>query len=144
MAGDKEVLLPHLATAVLCERVLHEGDGVLSAIRIVDQFSVKDAPADSPPLLVSLLVMVKPRGDEREEHTLHLTMTHPSGDEKPLKLDPVTLNLSGGAGGASFISKIGLPTQEAGLYYVNVLIGEERITRVPFKLLRNEASTEHS
>jgi hypothetical protein len=45
---------PHLVAAVLCEKVLQEADGVLSAIRIVDKviFEVpKGAPSNYVPAI---------------------------------------------------------------------------------------------
>ena len=39
---------PYLAAAVLCEKVLQEKDGVLSAIRLVDRFIIT-ASGTQPP-----------------------------------------------------------------------------------------------
>ena len=41
---------PNVVAAVFCEKVLQEKDGVLSAIRIVDRFTVSvEAPSGAAP-----------------------------------------------------------------------------------------------
>jgi hypothetical protein len=49
---------PHVGIAVLCEKVLQEGDGVLSLIRVVDRIIHSavgpEAPDEMPPVPIGL------------------------------------------------------------------------------------------
>ena len=82
---------PYVQAASVCERVLQEADGVLSAIRMVDKLTLRiqeipkpvDAPADAQPVNamqvidLSLLVALK-SGDLSGEFTMSVRMRDPN------------------------------------------------------------------
>ncbi|HZU17306.1 MAG TPA: hypothetical protein VFD01_12010 [Candidatus Dormibacteraeota bacterium] len=82
---------PYPSGAFLCERVLEERDGVLSAIRIVDRILVQgQAPpgAEAPPMPsigigLMALIMLK-NGAARGSRRLRLVPRAPSGLDVPL------------------------------------------------------------
>jgi len=63
MSNDK----PLVTAACLCERVLTEADGVMTLVRVVDQFTVPAAPPEvidrlNPHLVLTLVLMMKANG----------------------------------------------------------------------------------
>ena len=87
---------PHLAAALLCERVITESDGVLSIIRVVDRVtqtaSGTDPPETMPPLSIDNLSMVlslKP-DKARGRFQLRLVMNEPSMKTEGLRDDIIS------------------------------------------------------
>lgn len=137
---------PYLAAAFLCERVLLEKDEVLTAVRIVDTFHVsvpKNLPADAKPAIqiTVLLGFKKAIGDQPEKHQAALRVQAPSGEisERPPTLDfyfkaeEVT--------GANLILTLNLPVREFGTYRIDVLVDDDHVTTIPFRLLERPEET---
>ena len=90
---------PFVKSALLCEKVLHERDGVLSYVRVVDRVVRTDQRPDAPEglapfqhSLVAALSFVS--GDARGRHTVTLELEPPSGLKKSLAT--VDLQFEGG------------------------------------------------
>src|SRR5664280_468503 len=75
---------PHLAMAVLCEKVLQEHDGVISVIRVVDRFTVHGTAKEMPPspLQTNIVVLFK-SGATTGKHMIRIRPLKPSGGEMP-------------------------------------------------------------
>jgi hypothetical protein len=130
---------PLLGAAFLCERVLQERDDVVSAMRLVDTWTVESMP---PPGVVAgircwAFVMFK-SGDARGRYNVSFEIRKPSGESKEFGT-PQTIDLKGGEHGASLIIEIQMPANEMGLFWIDVLLDGERITSMPLKLRRTEA-----
>src|SRR5207248_1361178 len=85
---------PFVATAVLCEKVLQEKDGVVSLIRLVDRTSVTatgtDAPDEMPPIPLSYIAAISFKaGIARGKYVLTVRPESPSGDPLPEVTMPV-------------------------------------------------------
>src|SRR5437879_267256 len=77
--------MPYLAIAVFCEKVLREGDGVMSLIRVFDRYSLPAPSAQTPPSPIPLnLVILMRSGIFRGPATIKLRPVSPSGEEKPV------------------------------------------------------------
>jgi hypothetical protein len=65
---------PYLQTAVLCEKVLQEQDGVLSLVRIVDRIISTalgpDPPEDMPPVAVNLTAVIVLKSGQAPAHRI--------------------------------------------------------------------------
>jgi hypothetical protein len=127
--------------ACVCENVLREEDGVISAIRIVDRFTV-DAPSDLPPttraaLDVRALVGVKSEGLSGTHH-LKVVVIYPSGLRKELQEFPVELNPDKDYQGFNLTARLAVEVKEYGVYWLDVLWDGEMLTRIPFKVIRRE------
>lgn len=131
---------PFVAVAAICEKVLHEKDGVLSVIRIVDTFYVQPpsdvAPNVVPSVRLNALVSLK-SGDVIGESDVSFKFRTPGGRtlNSPERF-PVLFN--GGEHGVNVITTftLQLPAGEAyGLYWFDVLWNSEVLTSVPFKLV---------
>ena len=152
VARSKRSQPPYVASAFLCENVLREAGGVLSAIRIVDQFNVPEVPPDSleakieVSILAYALITLKPRGKKAEKHTMRVLVRRPSGVEKAFPLgsegeEEIELALGGGSSGANVVIRFTLdPRGEMGLYHLVLLIDGEILTKIPFTLRVQESA----
>ena len=129
---------PYLAAAVLCEKVLQEKDGVLSAIRLVDRI-IFTASGTQPPgqmpkvnIVITALIIFK-SGDARGSRTVKVRAIMPSGRVLPDTLLPMFLE--GDDRGASLIANIILEASEEGLYWFEVSCNDEFVTRIPLRLV---------
>jgi hypothetical protein len=132
---------PLLSAAFLCEKVLQEKDDVLSAMRIVDTFTVSippDLPSGTKPAiqLTGLLSFKRASsGDRPEKHQATLRVRSPSGRQilLPQKID--LFFKAEECAGANAILNIGLSIEEFGLFWIDVFVDDEPTTQIPFRLL---------
>ncbi len=131
---------PHLAAAFVCERVLQEKDEVLSAIRIVDTLWVSRPPEDlpvetTPAIQVTILLSFKKTGPgPAERHELTLQLIPPSGPAAQKQTAPLLFPESD-IGGANLIANMMVPIKQLGLFWLDVSLDGEPVTRVPFRVL---------
>jgi hypothetical protein len=127
---------PFLTAALICERVLHETDGVLTVVRIVDFFRATPTGIGTPPVspIVQFTILVALRsGDAEGPYVVLLKMRTPSGETKPLG-EPVPINLKGGNHAVTLILPINLVVQNPGLYWIDVMLDDERISSMSLML----------
>jgi hypothetical protein len=129
---------PYLAAAVLCERVLQEINGTLSAIRIVDRFMATvqgpTAPEAMPLVQVNLTALIIFKsGDAKGSYQVKLQAVSPSGFRTGEMSVPILLE--GDERGAHVIFEIKFQTQEPGLYWFDVSLNEDLVTRIPLRVL---------
>ena len=128
---------PLVYVAALCENVLDEKDGVLSAIRFVDKIQAT-IPSDAPdeviiPVKLAALVMMR-AGTARGKRLLSLGVTDPEGKELPRTSD-FPLVFAEESQGANTIIRIVLGVKAAGLYLFNVALDGEIIAQMPLDLV---------
>ena len=114
---------PYLTAAIICERVLQEKDGVLSAIRIVDQITHT---------IVAPLITFK-SGRARGRQTVQLAMEDPSGARKELFAH--SLQFEGEHRGANWVIQANVMFSMEGLYWFEVILEDRLVTKMPVKLL---------
>ena len=127
---------PFIGAALLCERVLEEKDGVLSAIRIVDRWTVPRPPAHSDEQIAALLspvifVLLK-AGEATGSHTISVNMSSPNGDQDEGIAYP--FELEGEDRGINLVIPALLEIQQEGLYWFNVRIDGVLVTRIPLRV----------
>lgn len=132
---------PLLTAAFTCERVLHEVDGVLSAVRIVDSYTVTGASAAAPTLVRPWMVVIFKSGDARGTYTVSFAMRRVCGQMSALG-GPIPIELKGGAHGASLAIELVIEVEEEGVYWVDVLLDGERVTSMPITLRRTAHAAE--
>jgi hypothetical protein len=138
--------VPFVQTACVAESVLIEPDGVASAVRIIDTFTVHEPPGMpanmKPATTVTFLITLK-SGAVKGESELDLILREPSGKTKPLGSRPIVLE--GGIHGANLkfnLNVLGLQYGEP--YWLDVLWGAKGkqnktlLTSVPFRFKRAE------
>jgi hypothetical protein len=133
---------PYLSAALLCEKVLREGDGVLSIIRIVDRLIQSavvgpDEPEEMPPFPVNLtVVLVLKSGSARGRHSVRVTVEAPSGELMPQEASLPVL-LEGEERGVNLLLNLGFMAEHEGLYWFNVYFGTQDVllTRIPLRVI---------
>jgi hypothetical protein len=134
---------PYVQAAAICERVLQEKDGVLSLIRLVDRFTVTAAgpapPEAMPPTNISanFVVMLK-SGFIRARHTLKIVPTTPSGKNLP-EISAGVL-FEGDDRGVNTNFQANILAQEEGLYWFDVFLEDQLLTRIPLRLVYQRVS----
>lgn len=129
---------PYVSTAVLCERMLEEKDGVVTLVRIIDRLIVTaqgpEAPATLPPTLVSVVAVIWLRsGTALGRHVLKLRPEKPSGTQ--LEATELSVHFEGEERGARTLGNIALTADEEGLYWFDVLLDDVLLTRIPLRIM---------
>jgi len=129
---------PYLAAAFLCEKVLQEKDGVVSAIRLVDRFiltaSGTQPPEKMPKLPVNLtMLIIFKSGDAKGSRTVKIKTIMPSQRVGPETLLPMFLE--GDDRGVTLIANMILEASEDGLYWFEVSCDDDFITRIPLRIV---------
>ena len=126
-------------TALLCERVMEERDGVKSAIRIIDQLN-RGAIGTPPPAIMEmfvhnlgLLVRLK-AGAARGTIQVNVQIRKPSNKVFGEMSHPVHLPGPEDAG-IDLVFNLNLKIDEVGTWWFDVLLNGERWTRVPLRVV---------
>jgi len=126
--------LPYVTAALVCENVLQEGDGSISAIRIADrvQYRIKGMPPDAKPMIgLQGLVSIK-SGAVTGDHTLRVVSERPNGERKDVHTQPV--KLLGKDHGINLILNIGLGVDQDGIYWFDVFFDDDLLSRIPLTI----------
>lgn len=125
---------PHLALAILCDRVLQEKDGVMSLIRVVDRFNVSGTEREMPPSPVqTTLVVVLKSGDYDGKGHIKVRPQAPSGKLVMEREFPVLFE--GQDRGVGIVASITFMLDEEGLYWIDVLFEDAVMTRIPLRVV---------
>jgi hypothetical protein len=126
---------PWVQAALVCDRWLVEGDGVISLIRIVDQVNVnagQDAPPELPEISIQFRVAVMLKaGEARGRHRVELVVELPSGQS--LGAQGGDVHFTGEERGVNMLIEMQAPAVE-GLYWIDVLVNSRRLTRIPLRV----------
>jgi hypothetical protein len=129
---------PYVAMAVICERVLEDKFGNLSAIQMLDRITVTGfpgAPADkmpSVPVKVTMLIGLR-AGGAKGRRALKLQPETPAGTTLPELIMPVLFE--GDERSANLIIDVPFTAELEGLYWFDVLLDERRLTRIPLRIV---------
>ncbi len=144
---QKKVGGPFLASAVFCNSVTEDADGVLSALRIVDEIRgliAHNAPPDFPskdkPVDVQLfaLIIIR-RGDSTaKKHRLRLVMEQPNG--KTTEVLKTNFEFPDHQNGTANVRcKVSMKLFTNGTYWFDVMLGKHRLTRMALNLALQRA-----
>lgn len=138
MPNDK----PFVQAALFAEKILRERDGVSSAIRIVDRYTVHSLPAETETeteikeakgvFETTLFVCLK-AGDVTGEYELEIRHRTPSGKEKEFAKYPVVLK--GGDHGFSLAARMVFAVREFGLHWFDVMWQDTVLTSIPLTIV---------
>jgi hypothetical protein len=141
---------PYLNAALICERVLEEKDGTLSAIRIVDRSTLtlnralvgpgvpSQVPEGLAPIVPFAVLVSFRSGDASGTFELQLRLERPDGEIRDVT-QPTPLYLAGGDQGTNLVVNVAFNAREAGLYWIRVILAGREITRVPFRIVSEVA-----
>jgi hypothetical protein len=129
----------------ICEKLLEDKGGVMSAINIIDRAEV-DLPIDVPfnqfnvitPLQITAVLIFK--SDAPEEFDVVFTGFAPATESHPdgLPVNPSTLHvkLGGGIRGHQYRLGITIDPRSLGLWWFNVSMNGEVVLKLPFEVAR--------
>jgi hypothetical protein len=135
---------PYVAVATFCDKVLEGKDGVFSIIRIVDVVKVAvptHLPADTKPAVELPLLIVLRSGDARGKASLRLNLRTPSGVVK-WAAEPIPVAFTGDNENTTIQVQFRVGVEEFGLYWVEVLLDDRLLTKVPLTLREQRPATE--
>lgn len=127
-------------SAFLCEKILMEADGVLSAIRLVELFNftpASDVPLEKQGPTMVLYVNGKLPPGDNDEHIVELFLLRPNGETTALEGPPRTKMAStfaGFPGGFAIGLQLTVPATQMGLHHFIVKFDGEEVRRLPFML----------
>jgi hypothetical protein len=131
-------VLPYVQAAVFCEQVLEDKEHVLSAIRIFDRLYVPGPMPQMPAgmefqsgVIVKVLVMLK-SGSLKGKRKIKLVPTYPSGKNGPHAETQVPFE--GGENGVNIQAQLTFQVEGEGIYWCDVLVNEELLTRMPLRI----------
>lgn len=129
---------PFVALACFCENVLEDKDGVLSAIRVVDTYTLPPLPegAELPNglrgvILLNGLITLK-SGDVVGNGVISVVMHKTNGEQSVVGKWPMALK--GEEYGATLRLQMPLGVKNFGLIWFDVLWNDALLTRIPLKL----------
>jgi hypothetical protein len=135
---------PWVQTALFCEKVLEDKEGVLSLIRVVDRVNrFAMGPASTGQMepfdyQLMLVIALKP-GEATGSATLEIGMQSPDGLTHPGP--QVSVLFEGPDRGVAAV----LPTQfrfdQVGLYWFNVRCDGDLLSRIPLRVVYQRSST---
>jgi hypothetical protein len=132
---DMDKPRPYVTAALLCEKVLQEKDESITLVRVIDrlQYQVQSVgtilPAGIKPIVpLEGFVSIK-SGPIIGDHTIKVVVERPNGERKDALTFPV--KFLGADQGQNIILKIGLGVDVDGLYWFDVLLDEDVLTRIP-------------
>ncbi len=134
MPEQGNIYRPFLHVATFCEKVLHEGDGVNSLIRMVDRFNVQGISDEMQPVALQFMLYVSFKsGFMRGKQKISIRPKSPKGEDLPSMDIPVLFEGDDDRGPALQIP-IGWVVQEEGLYWWDLYLNDELVTRMPLRV----------
>jgi hypothetical protein len=132
-------LQPLSADLIICEKLLTEGDGAMSAIRMVDVFFVPPLDQAPPNVGVPMCVLatIKTSPEDIAEHSLELRLVRPSGATVTIGerfQGPPNTKFKDGLRAYNLIAQIGVIPKELGIHYFTLLYDDKEMRREPFTL----------
>lgn len=129
---------PFVAAALICERVLQEKDNVLSLIRVIDQLTHTivgpSMPDELPKVSYNLTFFLAFKsGRARGRQDVSLIMEDPSGIRN--RVMSQSIQLEGENRGANLVIQSNITFNAEGIYWFDVLLEEQLVTRMPFKVM---------
>lgn len=134
------------ATLIVCEKVLNEIDGLVSAVRFVDLLNcapVGDTPAEKQFIPISILATVTFAPDDTGSHVLGLYVIRPGESPAPImQLAPINLaevpiKVEGAPRLLNMVlNGVPLSMRLMGLHYIVLMVDDEPVRKTPLMLVR--------
>src|SRR5437867_12477948 len=125
---------PWVQLATLCQTALTENTGQVSIIRIVNRWIVVGATPEMQPTNIQLTLAIILKSDQmRGQYQLRVRLRSPTGNVSEGPELPALFE--GDDRGVQAILPSGILATEQGLYWFEVLVEEEVVTRVPLRIL---------
>ena len=134
MAEQTELYRAHLAIAVFCEKVLREADNVVSIIRIIDRFNIQCITPELQTQTFPCTIFISFKsGFLRGKQIISIRPKSPDGMDMPSMHIPVLFE-GDAERNNHLIASINLTIEHEGLYWFDIHLNEELITRMPLRI----------
>lgn len=126
---------PLVQLAAICQTAIPEANGFLSIIRIIDRFPVQGVTDQMPPqpLHNLCLAVILKSGEMDGRFTMKIVPETPSG--KRLQAVEVPVLFEKNERGVATIMPLALVAEEEGLYWFDVTIEQDVLTRIPLRVM---------
>jgi hypothetical protein len=140
VAEQRQLLNAHLSIAIFCEKVLREADNVLSVIRVIDRFNVfGPTPEMKQPYTLPFTILVSFKsGILRGKQLLEIRPILPDGTEMQSFSFPMLFEGDDERGNA-VIAPMSFIAEVEGLYWFDVYLNGELVTRMPLRIAYQQA-----
>jgi hypothetical protein len=126
---------PYLSAALLCEKVLHEVDGVNSLVRVVDRWTISGPTEDMPQTAIqTTLVLMFKSGIHRGPARLTITPVTPR-NATLATIDIPVLFEGDEDRGVNVVIPMAFPVQEAGVYWLGVRLDGQIVSHIPLRVI---------
>lgn len=130
---------PYLSAAFFCEKVLVEQDNVKSVVRIIDRVThtvlAPSPPQELTPFPYNMTLFMRFKsGRARGTYTLEVQPTKPSGEAMPANRNTILFEGEDDRGVDTIINTM-ITFDQVGIYWFNISLNDERITRIPFRVV---------
>lgn len=134
MSEQENIFRPYLHVATFCEKVLREGDGVSSLIRLIDRFNVQGMTEEMQPIVLSFMVYISFKsGFMRGKQKISLRPKSPKGQDLPAMDFPLLFEGDDDRGPAMAFP-VNWAVQEEGLFWWDLYVNDELVTRMPLRV----------
>lgn len=141
-AEQSQLYRAHLAIAIFCERVLRETDNVLSVIRVIDRFNVVGATPEMPVTTLAFTILISFKsGFLRGKQMLAIRPKSPDGQDMPQMTFPILFEGDDDRGNA-LVAQTGFAVNQEGLYWFDVHLNEELVTRMPLRVAYQQVQSQ--
>jgi hypothetical protein len=135
---------PHISAAFLCEKILTERDNVPSFIRVAERFNANITPPgvqlplglSALPRIIQFAVVVMLKAGDLPigRYKMRIDLLKPNG-ERLISQDFSVFFNGSDDNGVSVVSPMAIPDPEEGLHWFDVFFENERITRIPLRVV---------
>jgi len=141
MSEQKYLSGPHIQVAVLCEKILMEGDGALSIIRIIDRLTITGPTPEMPPFPYAVLLFISFKsGFYRGKAQIKVIPISPLGKE--LTTIGFPLLFEGDDERGSYVKgEMRILLQEEGLYWFEIQLESTNVTRIPLRVVYQQVGS---
>ncbi|PYT50559.1 MAG: hypothetical protein DMG44_06055 [Acidobacteria bacterium] len=132
---------PFVQVAAICQAPMQETNGLFSLIRIMDRVPVQgltDEMQPQPLNMLSLVIILK-SGEMSGKYKLKVVPQTPSGKHLPPLEMPVLFERE--ERGVILCTPLGLVATEEGLYWFDVMIETDVLTRIPLRVMYQKIQT---
>lgn len=139
----EQTMRPYVQVAAICQVPMQETTGLFSIIRLMDRLPVggfTDEMQPQPLNQLSLVVILK-AGEMRGKYTLKIIPHTPSGQSLPALQMPALFE--GEERGVILCTPLGIVATEEGLYWFDVMIEQEVLTRIPLRVMYQKIQPIH-
>jgi hypothetical protein len=132
---SEEVMRPFVQVAAICQSMLKEATGHVSLIRLMDRvaFGGPGAEMQPQPLNQLSLIVILKSGAMRGKYKWSIVAETPSGKRIPGHEMPALFE--GDERGIALATPIMIVAEEEGLYWFDVIVEKELLTRIPLRVM---------